>query len=221
MLYIRYTFNFNIGSTIELPFQLNSSQSIYSFGAELEFDPDIFQLKQIITTDITQKWALTYHQNDDILRFALTGSEAVNGSEILAIVRLDIAPDVKTGDSHYLDVHRLSIDEIEIIEPLAKIQFIAQNAIPTSFQLLQNYPNPFNALTNIRFGLPEKGRVKLKIYNLQGQEVRMLLDETWEAGYHSIYFDGKNNHGQHLSSGVYIYQLQINSDIATKKIIII
>jgi flagellar hook assembly protein FlgD len=86
---------------------------------------------------------------------------------------------------------------------------------------LQNHPNPFNASTEIRFELPEPGRVKLKIYNLQGQEVRRLLNEEREAGYHSVYFDGRNNQGQYLTSGVYIFTLEAGSNIETKKMILI
>ena len=209
------------GSTIEIPFEFQNLTATYSFGAMLEFDQTVFKVKEIVTTDMTQKWTLSYRQHGDTLRLAMAGNEAVDGSSVLAVARFDISPDIKQDGYHDLLVHRLSLNEIEEINATTRIQYIAKSLIPTSFQLLQNHPNPFNASTDIRFELPEASRVKIKIYNLQGQEVRTLLDENREAGYHSIHFDGGNNHGQLLSSGVYIYQLQTNSDIATKKMIII
>jgi hypothetical protein len=75
--------------------------------------------------------------------------------------------------------------------------------IPTAFELSQNFPNPFNPATTIRFGLPVASRVRLSIYNMLGQEVKTLVDETKPAGYHTAVFDGEG-----LASGVYVYKMQ-------------
>lgn len=209
------------GSTIEIPFEFHNLSSTCSFGATLKFDPTVFKFKEIVPGDVTQKWTSSYRQSGDTLRFALAGIEQANGNSVLAIARFDISPDVKQGEHHELSICQLSLNEIEEINVTTRIQYIAKSLIPASFHLLQNYPNPFNSSTEIRFELPEPGSVKLRIYNLQGQEVRTLLDGKKEAGYHAIAFDGRNNHGQYLSSGVYVYHLQTGSDIATKKMILI
>lgn len=209
------------GATIEIPFEFQNLTSTCSFGAMLKFDPNVFKFKEIVSTDQTQKWTVSSRQSGDTLRFAMAGTEPVNGNSVLAIARFDISADVKQGEHHELQIYHLSLNDIEDMNAATRIQYVAKSAIPTSFQLLQNHPNPFNASTEIRFELPEAGRVKLRIYNLQGQEVRTLLDGNREAGYHSVNFDGKNNYGQHLASGVYIYQLHIESNIATQKMILI
>ncbi len=209
------------GETIEIPFEFQSLDAASSFGAMLEFDPAVFKFKDIALTDKTQKWTLSSRQHGDTLRFALAGAEAVSGTSILAIAKFDVSADVKPGESHEFLIQQLSLNEIEERDASIKIQYIAKSLIPTTFKLAQNHPNPFNAVTEIRFELPEPGRIKLRIYNLQGQEVRTLLNENKEAGFHSIYFDGKNNNGQHLSSGVYIYQLESNSNSTSKKMILI
>jgi hypothetical protein len=82
--------------------------------------------------------------------------------------------------------------------------------IPREYQLFQNYPNPFNPTTTIRYGLNQVSDVKLKIYNLLGQEIRTLISAPQEAGHHSIMWDGRDNNGIPVASGIYIYQLTAN-----------
>lgn len=88
--------------------------------------------------------------------------------------------------------------------------------VPTEFYVHQNYPNPFNPVTAIRFGLPKDGNVDLRIYNILGQEVAILLNgEFKQAGNHKINFDANR-----LASGTYIYRLQYGSNIVTKKMVL-
>jgi hypothetical protein len=79
--------------------------------------------------------------------------------------------------------------------------------LPDRISLTQNYPNPFNPSTEIGFSLPQRSEVRLVIYNLLGQEVRALLDQTFEPGRHSIMWDGRDNSGGNVPSGAYFYRL--------------
>jgi Tol biopolymer transport system component len=88
---------------------------------------------------------------------------------------------------------------------------------PATFSLLQNYPNPFNPETEIRFELPEANHAILKIYNSLGQEICTLVDAMYEAGFHSIHWDGKDKHGQPVANGVYVYRLQAGTFSQVKK----
>ncbi|MCI0514270.1 GDSL-type esterase/lipase family protein [candidate division KSB1 bacterium] len=78
---------------------------------------------------------------------------------------------------------------------------------PENFELAQNYPNPFNPMTRIRYQLPEPARVMLVIYNITGQRIRTLVQEAQPAGYHFVVWDGCNEAGQMVASGIYFYQL--------------
>ena len=82
---------------------------------------------------------------------------------------------------------------------------------PREFQLFQNYPNPFNPETEIRFALPQASHIVVKIFNLLGAEIRSLVDEQRETGYHRVRWDGKDNHGNAVSSGIYFYHLNAPS----------
>ncbi len=83
--------------------------------------------------------------------------------------------------------------------------------------LLQNYPNPFNPQTKITFKLVESSQVELAVYNLQGQRVRSLTVQTMPAGEHTIVWDGKDENGSIMPSGVYIYKLRSNNYEESKR----
>jgi hypothetical protein len=90
--------------------------------------------------------------------------------------------------------------------------------LPEDFFLGQNYPNPFNARTQIEYGLPEDCDVKLIIYNILGEKVRVLIDEFQSAGTRNIFWDGKNDQGEKVASGVYLYQLKAGTFTKTAKL---
>jgi hypothetical protein len=83
-------------------------------------------------------------------------------------------------------------------------RLIQNNNTITDYSLIQNYPNPFNPSTKISYLLKEKGFVKLKVYDIRGELVKVLVNETKEAGYYEAEFNGKG-----LASGVYIYRIEV------------
>ncbi len=84
----------------------------------------------------------------------------------------------------------------------------ASGSLPTEFTLFQNYPNPFNPDTRIRYVTPADGRVRLRIFNLLGQQVRLLIDGYQDAGLHEVVWNGKNEQSEPLASGLYVYRLE-------------
>ena len=85
------------------------------------------------------------------------------------------------------------------------------DALPKEFSLGQNYPNPFNAGTTIEYGLPEAAQVRLAVYNSLGQLVRKLVDEMQSAGYKKTAWDGRDEHGKAVGTGMYFYRLDAGS----------
>ena len=92
---------------------------------------------------------------------------------------------------------------------------------PSAFRLAQNYPNPFNPMTTIRFDMKEKGLVTLKIYDVSGRLVRTLADGVRDAGAYSIPWDGRNNIGSEVASGIYFYKMETAGFLATKKLVLL
>jgi hypothetical protein len=89
---------------------------------------------------------------------------------------------------------------------------VDQAELPKEFGLRQNYPNPFNPATVIEYALPKASEVKIQIYNILGQKVRNLVDEPQEPGYKMIHWDGKDDSGKEVSSGVYFYRVVAHTD---------
>jgi hypothetical protein len=91
------------------------------------------------------------------------------------------------------------------------------NSLPIEYHLSQNYPNPFNGITVINYEIPKESKIHLTIYNLLGQEVKKLVDNTQVAGYYSIAVNMNS-----ISSGIYFYKLMADADyIESKKMILI
>ncbi|UCF05202.1 MAG: S8 family peptidase [bacterium] len=93
--------------------------------------------------------------------------------------------------------------------------------IPDAFNLAQNIPNPFNAITEIKYGLPVDCDVTLTIFNVAGQRIRMLVNEHQAAGYKTARWDGKNDEGLGVSSGIYFYRLDAGSFVEVKKMVLL
>jgi len=91
-------------------------------------------------------------------------------------------------------------------------------SVPAEFELGQNYPNPFNPSTTISFALPKAGEISLNIYNLRGQLVATLHDGAIAAGRHQMVWDGKDTRGANVASGIYVYRLEADGFVATKKL---
>ncbi|MBD3169965.1 MAG: S8 family serine peptidase [candidate division Zixibacteria bacterium] len=94
-------------------------------------------------------------------------------------------------------------------------------ALPTVYRLAQNYPNPFNPVTQIRYDLPKDSKVRLEIFNILGQRVRTLIDGMETAGYKTVVWDGMNDSGQRVTSGIYFYHLKAGKFEAVKKMTIV
>jgi serine protease AprX len=95
------------------------------------------------------------------------------------------------------------------------------NSVPTSYVLSQNYPNPFNGQTKINFVSSGKERAELIVYDILGQKVRILFNNVAKIGLNTISWNGKNEDGLGVSSGVYYYVLKIGDDYFSKKMVLL
>ncbi len=97
----------------------------------------------------------------------------------------------------------------------------AATPVPVEYTLSQNYPNPFNPTTTIAYGVRSAGHVKLVVYNVLGQQVRTLADQEMTPGTYVTNWDGKNDKGLQMASGVYFYRLEAKSFTMTKSMLLL
>jgi hypothetical protein len=93
--------------------------------------------------------------------------------------------------------------------------------LPGDFVLAQNFPNPFNPTTSIEFTLPSRQQVSLEVYNTLGQWVRTLVSDFKSAGRHSVTWNGTDDAGRAVSSGVYFYRLSTESFTTSRKMLLL
>ena len=93
--------------------------------------------------------------------------------------------------------------------------------LPEKFDLGQNRPNPFNMSTVIEFSVASKSRVTIEVYNVLGQKIRTLVDETKPAGNYSVTWDGVDQDGADVASGVYLYRIKTGDFSRTNKMLLL
>ena len=123
----------------------------------------------------------------------------------------DIVSVIQPGNTSGIDFNLPSAveDEEEVVSKIAE------------FKLCQNYPNPFNPGTEIEYALNKPGEVTLEVYNLIGQKIKTLVKERQPAGSHRVVWDGRNEQGKPVSSGIYFYRLGVNGGTETKRMVLL
>ncbi|MFQ6105084.1 MAG: carboxypeptidase regulatory-like domain-containing protein [Candidatus Glassbacteria bacterium] len=120
---------------------------------------------------------------------------------------------------------RLVLDFLDGITSVEEPEWAEHPLLPRSYALSQNYPNPFNPQTTIVYDVPssvgEGIRVLLCVYNLRGKKVKTLVDSFKKPGSHLAQWDGKNDKGERLSSGVYFYRLEAGDFVETRKLVLL
>lgn len=119
---------------------------------------------------------------------------------------------------------RMSVRSLRVIigtENFAQEQSGGISLVPFEYALAQNYPNPFNPSTTIRYSLKKRSDVALEIYNMLGQRVKTLAAGEQVTGTYSVLWDGTNNAGAPVASGVYIYRLRAGDFVASRKLMLL
>ncbi len=136
-------------------------------------------------------------------------------------------PEMPEWVSSFMDVNQLQ-PEYDQYSPdnlfekeFTKVENTKSSVLPKTINLGQNYPNPFNPETAIRFELPRRSFLTIQVYNMLGQKIRTLIVEQRPAGIHIIKWDGKDDLGKNVSSGVYLYSLETENFRQVKKMVLL
>jgi len=92
--------------------------------------------------------------------------------------------------------------------------------LPEEFAVSRNYPNPFNPTTTIKFQVPQVSSVSLVVYNILGHKVRTLVNSSYEPGFYQTVWDGRNDSGESVSSGMYLYRFEAEGHVSTQKMLL-
>ncbi len=148
--------------------------------------------------------------------FDISDKIAVEGSGIFASLIFNWIGD---------EVSEVTVDNIKLVDTNQRLNVLEQQilekpiSLPTEFNLAQNYPNPFNPETTIKYALPKLVDVEITIYNILGQKVKTLINEPQKAGFKKAKWDGTNDYGLKVGSGVYIYRLRAGDFVDQMKMV--
>jgi len=144
---------------------------------------------------------------DSTINSAYTDDTVVRGNSYYYSVK---SVDFSGNESEFSNIIYLMITDIN-----SKLD------IPTTYYLLQNYPNPFNPQTTIKYGLLDQSTVTIKIYDILGQTIRELVNAKQNPGHHRVIWDGRNNSGQVVSTGIYYYRIETENYSSMKKVLFV
>ena len=193
-----------------------------------EIDLDDLSVTTVVSTSFTNFDGLAIDGNGDIF-VSCWGTNAVYRYDNAFSLPAEL---VSSGNSGPADIFYNLQDNILAVPNYYsnRVDFIPftpadvdeiYGRMPLADNLSQNYPNPFNPSTTIQYKLPEGSNVSLKIYNLLGKEIVELVNEFQPAGFNTCYWDGKDNNGYSVRSGMYLYSLIGKNFSQTKKMLLI
>jgi hypothetical protein len=196
---------------------------------QIDYDPDAVGLERPQLSDASSNFVLRYVDNGSgrikILLYTpnLLKADAFipTGTSDIVYLPVNVKQDISADNNKVVRITQAFISNPNARE----IPIEGQNGplLPTTFTLYQNYPNPFNPITKIEFdiGSSEPQEVKLKIYNILGQVVRTLVNESLDAGHHSVEWNATDDGGGRVATGVYLYRLEVGDNAQTKKMLLL
>ena len=199
---------------LEIFVSLDDVSDVYSADIVVTYDPHALTLTDVSEAAATLEWLSEYGTTTPgKLRISLAGAYQPTADGSLVTLSFDAA----SGDA----IKTLDLTELKLNG--GRLSAAIQN-LPGSFALLQNYPNPFNPETWIPYHLSEPADVTITIYSMTGRVVRRLelgnkIPGSYVERANAVYWDGKNEAGENVSSGVYFYLLQAGRDASVGKMI--
>ena len=210
------------GETMMVSVDLSDAEIVQGYGLTLNYDPAAFELidvtgagKSLFSDD--GRPALQARRSGEIV-LADVLSEGLSGNTSIVQLEFDVLDPTVTGV--------VEIAEALISDPVGRVRQLGEAAaemrlLPESFELTQNYPNPFNPETVIPFALPEASQVRLTIYNVLGQQVARLVDDRLSAGFHKISWNGRDEYGRQVASGLYFVRMQASDFRTVRKVMLL
>jgi hypothetical protein len=220
------------GNRIKVPVAINDATGLTAGGIVLKYDPTVISATDALPTSLLSGayWKANTQREGEI-RFAFAAAEPIKG--------LPAATAAQAGAGNLFTVEFEPLNNTEGLESpiiLETVQFAESNSIrtidgkivilPEKSMLMQNYPNPFNPETWIPYQLAEDSPVEISIYNVKGELVRTLSFGHQSAGVYiartkAAYWDGRDNLGEKVGSGVYFYRLQAGNFSSMRKLVVL
>jgi hypothetical protein len=213
----------SVGEVSEVLVSGKFDRDVAGVHLEIDFNPVEVVMLEPTLTSVTKDLQLFSEIKDGTLKIGivdLSGKNIISAGEG-TLVNLR----ARGNDLSSIRIRKailVDADANELtLELSADLKQDVQKTKPQDFSLSQNYPNPFNPQTSIRYALPYEAHVKLVIYNVLGEKVKTLVNERQSAGYKMEWWDGKDDKGGPVASGIYFYRLEADKFSEIKKMMLV
>jgi len=203
---------------VMVPIEISFLDEAYSGQFELTYNNKIFKYLSCSYQAEVENTVFVNSENQGEVKFAFASPLSLSGKKIQMNVYF-IALDEESKFNPEIQLTKMKIDEKTV--NLTAVNNPEKTELPNNFQLMQNHPNPFNPETTIKFSIAKTEHVQILIYNQLGQKVKTLLNENKTPGVYELNWDGRNEFGEKVGSGIYLYKMLAGKYTAIKKMVYI
>ena len=198
---------------VRLPILADDLEGLLAGNLTLSFDEAQIRVVKVTATEHTQGFMVVSHVEGNTLRIAFAGAEIRDVGEG-ALLEIEVEP-LRQDAVASLRLEEASLNGGET--PVQLAGDAASLTLPDGYALLQNWPNPFNPETQLRYQVAEQGPVRLRIFDLTGQQIAELVSENQSAGTYTVRWNGFNDGGHSVATGIYFYRLEAGGQTLTRK----
>ena len=215
---------------IIIPLKIKGTKEILSANIDLFYDPNVLQFEDIIKTKLSKNFQLVLNNETGRLRVGLYTIEPLCVPGTLINLKFKVINE-STAQKSYLKLEKFQLNNLVYMHAQSELNIIRENELPKEFSLSQNYPNPFiitgnsmlsgNDHTSINYKISKAGKASIIIYNYLGQKIKTFINEEKEPGSYTLHWDGRNENGDLISSGIYYYRLLLDKKTIIRKMIVL
>jgi hypothetical protein len=216
------------GQLITVDVNVANASALQGFGFTVSYDTDKFELVEAgpAAEDLLKSGGaetplfLKHVEGNKVMVANVVDGAPVSGEGSVVSLTFKVLGDFE-DQAHFDIADAIVFDGDSHSNPAVVLGSLEIQTTPTEFALLQNYPNPFNPETTIKYNLAEGASVNLRIYNIVGQVVRTLVAERQNAGRYQVRWDGTDDRGAAVSSGIYFYQVSAGTFSDVKRLMLL
>jgi len=209
----------NRNVSIPLYFECQDSP-VYSLEYSISYNPNNLNYESSRTTSLTEDFYIIDNKKQGQVTVALYGIGEITQSGTIAEMIYSFSDLHKVENEIEISISDIRVNECIVLKNINRRVEI----LPETFSLLQNYPNPFNAFTSLHFTIPRNSkniRTELKIYDITGKLIYVLLDDVLASGSYTVNWDGRDHTGNRVGTGIYFCHLHAGEFSSAKKMVLV
>jgi hypothetical protein len=202
---------------IIIPIFVEQGQQVISADIEMKFEEETLDFIEYKKSALSSDFRVLQNVGKNKIRIGMYTTEPINESGKL--ISLVFTQTQKTNPIKPFLFTNMIVNDCVLINDSSPLELNIPNNKILKHELLQNYPNPFNDRTTIKYKTQKEGYGDLTIYNIFGQRIKTLISGQLSKGYHTVTWNGKDENGKNVASGVYFYQLKLDSFVSVRKLL--